>query len=232
MKILALDSSTRYMALGLLDGNRVCEYDMLAERKLSSLLGPSVRRVIEALSWKMKDIDYLACGVGPGSFTAVRIGMSFMKGLAWSLRKPVAGISTLDSIAGNAPASGYIVPVMDAKRDLVYAAVYEAGGHLPRRVSPYLLADKDGLFKAVKKNVPRSRKETVTFLGDGLDLLRNDIPLRTPGAVLLDRDYWYPRGHVIIELARERIRAKKLSDAFTIKPVYLYPKECQIRIVK
>ncbi|MDD2703280.1 MAG: tRNA (adenosine(37)-N6)-threonylcarbamoyltransferase complex dimerization subunit type 1 TsaB, partial [Candidatus Omnitrophica bacterium] len=96
MKILALDTSSRYMALGLSDGDRVYEYDLAVERRLSALLGPAVKRVADALSWKMDEIDYFACGIGPGSFTAVRIGMSLIKGLAWSLRKPVAGISTLD----------------------------------------------------------------------------------------------------------------------------------------
>jgi tRNA threonylcarbamoyladenosine biosynthesis protein TsaB len=216
------------MALGLLEGGRVYEYDLSVERRLSALLGPAVKRVTDTLSWKMEDIDYFACGIGPGSFTAVRIGMSLMKGLAWSLRKPMVGISTLDSIAKNAPAQGYIVPVMDAKRDLVYTAVYTVKGREMRRNSPYLLVNKDGLFKILKGKISRSRKETVTFLGDGLELLRNDIPLHAAGAVLLDKDYWYPKGHIIVELALERIRGKKLSDAFNLEPIYLYPKECQI----
>jgi tRNA threonylcarbamoyladenosine biosynthesis protein TsaB len=232
MKILALDTSTRYMALGLLDGSRVYEYDLAVERRLSALLGPSIKRVADTLSWKMEEIDYFACGIGPGSFTAVRIGMSLMKGLAWSLHKPVAGISTLDIIAKNAPAQGYIVPVMDAKRDLIYTAVYAAKGRAMKRISPYLLVNKEGLFKALKGKISGFRKETVTFLGDGLELLRNDIPLHASGAVLLDKDYWYPKGHIIVELAVERIRERKLSDAFTIEPIYLYPKECQIRVAK
>ncbi|HLD82587.1 MAG TPA: hypothetical protein VI976_01395, partial [Candidatus Omnitrophota bacterium] len=43
------------------------------------------------------------------------------------------------------------------------------------------------------------------------------------------KDYWYPQGHNIIELALERIKSGKISSAFNIKPIYLFPKECQIR---
>jgi tRNA threonylcarbamoyladenosine biosynthesis protein TsaB len=232
MKILAFDTATRCMALGFLDGDRVYEYDLVAERRLSALLGPSVQRVLDTLGWRMDEIDYFACGIGPGSFTAVRIGMAMMKGLAWSLHRPVAGISTLDIIARNAPAEGYVVPVMDARRGLVYTAVYAAKSRQMKRVSPYRLVDRKDLFKLLQDRIPRFRREKVVFLGDGLDLLRNDIPQHAAGAVLLDKDYWYPKGHTVIELAVERIREKKLDDAFSLEPIYLYPKECQIKTDK
>jgi hypothetical protein len=49
------------------------------------------------------------------------------------------------------------------------------------------------------------------------------------GVSLLGQDYWYPKAHNIIELALKRIKEKKINDPFDIEPIYLYPKECQIR---
>ncbi len=67
------------------------------------------------------------------------------------------------------------------------------------------------------------------ILGDAAGIYKDDISKHAKGVKILDKDYWYPKGHCIIELARERIKAKKFNNAFDLKPIYLYPKECQIR---
>ena len=222
MKILALDTTTKFLCLGLYDNGKVYEYNLKAGTLLSSLLGITLKRVLDALGWKVSDIDYFACGLGPGSFTGIRVGMSAIKGLAFSVNKPVVGVPTLDILAANAAKrKGYISPVVDAKRKLIYTATYKQDRGKLKRVSAYRLLGIDEFLKKSGKNT--------LLLGDALGIYRGEILNSAKGLRLLDSDYWYPQAHNIVNLARERIKQKKISDAFRIKPIYLYPKECQIR---
>ncbi|MDD5255771.1 MAG: tRNA (adenosine(37)-N6)-threonylcarbamoyltransferase complex dimerization subunit type 1 TsaB [Candidatus Omnitrophica bacterium] len=121
MKILALDTSSRFLCLGFYDSGKVFEYTLETSTRLSHVLTATISRCLQALGWDARDIDCFSCGRGPGSFTGVRIGMSVIKGLSWALKKPVVGIPTLDVIARNAGnAAGEVVTIVDARRSLVY----------------------------------------------------------------------------------------------------------------
>ena len=79
----------------------------------------------------------------------------------------------------------------------------------------------DALLKKVKGG-------SILF-GDAVNLYRDIILKNLKGAEILDKDYWYPKAHNLIELSLEKIKAKSFNNAFNVKPVYLYPKECQIK---
>ncbi len=222
MKILGIDTTTKFLCLGIYDGARVYEYNMELGTRHSSLLIPTIERVLDVLGWHISDIDYFACGLGPGSFTGMRVGLSTIKGLSWSLHKPIIGISTLDILARNASrVAKTIAPIIDAKRSLIYCSVYRIKNGGLKRMTPYLLLPKDGFLKKIPKDA--------TLLGDALSLYKEDILRKIKNVKILDKDYWYPQAHNIVELALERIKEKKFSHAFEVEPIYLYPKECQIK---
>lgn len=222
MKILGLDTSTKFLCLGLYDGAKIYEYNLELGRKNSSLLVVTIKRVLEALNWHIDDIDYFACGLGPGSFTGIRVGLATLKGLSWSQNKRVIGISTLDILAKNARIDdGLIIPVVDAKRNLIYCCNYKAQNGNIKRISPYMLLSEDELLKKIKNNA--------VILGDAVNLYKENILKSKKMITVLDRDYWYPKAHNIIMLALERIKQKKFASPFDIEPIYLYPKECQIK---
>jgi tRNA threonylcarbamoyladenosine biosynthesis protein TsaB len=222
MKILALDTTTQFLCLGLYENTKVYSYVLKTGPKLSALLTVTIDKALDALGWEAADIDYFACGLGPGSFTGVRIGMSAIKGFAWALHKPVVGIPTLDLLARNAAlAKGYVAPLVDAKRGLIYTCFYRVESSGLKRMSKYLLLTPQEFFRRLKKNT--------TVLGDAVLLYKQNLLRSGKGLTILDSDDWYPKPYRLIELALERIKAAKLTDAFKIKPIYLYPKECQIR---
>jgi len=223
MRILAIDTGTKFLSLGIYDDGKVYEYNLELGVRLSSLLAVIIKRVFEALELEASDFDYFACGLGPGSFTGMRIGLSTAKGLSWATRKPLIGISTLDILALNAGTSTnkLIIPVIDAKRNLVYACFYKNSSGLAKKISPYLLLTKEELFKKIKS-------QSVIF-GDALNLYREAFLKSVPGAILLDKDAWYPKAHNIIKLALNRIKTKKFTEVGKINPIYVYPKECQIK---
>ena len=222
MKILGIDTATKSLSLGIYDDGRVYECELESGRKLSSLLAPVTARCLEAAGLEVADIDYFACGLGPGSFTGMRIGIAFIKGMAWAAKKPVAGISTLDILAKNVSgASEEIVTAVDAKRDLIYCSIYKNKNGVLKRMAPHMLLSPDQLLKKVKPNS--------IILGDAAGLYKELFLRRVKGAVVLDRDHWYPKANNLIELALARIKGKELTDCFRLKPIYLYPDECQVR---
>jgi len=222
MKILAIDTATKYLSLGIYDNGVFYEHNLETGARLSSLLAVTIKRALDALGLKVNDLDYFACGLGPGSFTGMRIGLSTMKGLSWVTRKPIIGISTLDILAMNAPyANKMIIPVMDARRGLIYSCFYRQANGFPKKLSPYMLISKEELIKKVKS--------PCVIFGDALSLYGDDILKGLPGATLLDKDEWRPKARNIIKLALIRVKEKKFDDLMKVNPIYIYPKECQIK---
>lgn len=139
-KLLAMDTATTSMSVALLEDGKVRkEISSLAERNHSIYLVTTVQDALAELGWSPKELDGLAVGRGPGSYTGVRIGVTVAKTMAWALRLPVAGVSSLEAMAGGgsvrwdgearyADGSGggpvWIVPMMNARRGQVFTALF------------------------------------------------------------------------------------------------------------
>ena len=223
MKILGIDTTTKFLCLGLYVDGKVYEYNLETGRNLSALLVATIKRVLDAARLKIADIDYFACGLGPGSFTGMRIGLATIKGLSIVKNKPVVGISTLDILAEDVLTNNtLIVPAIDARRDLIYCSFYKRERGLLKRKSEYLLLSFD---EFVKKHLGKNS----VILGDAAALYSEKMLARIKGAVILDKDYWFPKAGNIIKLALTKIKARQFSSALKVKPIYLYPQECQIK---
>ena len=132
MLILAFDTATSVATAAL-----VRDGEVLGEAVTTPLaVLEAADRLLAEAGGESKDLEALVVGIGPGSFTGVRIGLAVARGLALALEIPVAGVSTLDALAEGAPGA---VPVIDAKRHEVFvrvgedivampAAAFEAGG--------------------------------------------------------------------------------------------------------
>lgn len=231
MKILGIDTTSKFLSLGASDGINIYEHNLELGVKQSALLVPIIKRVLEALQWRIGEIDYFACGLGPGSFTGMRVGIATIKGFGWSLKKPIVGISSLDILAMNAISlvAPMVAPILDAKRGLVYCSIYQKKDNALKRISPYMLLTIDEFIKKFENS--RLNQKHMEILGDAVALYRERIIKKLKTVKILDRDYWYPCARNIIQLALENIRQKRISNASDIEPIYLYPKECQIRKV-
>ncbi|MDD4899694.1 MAG: tRNA (adenosine(37)-N6)-threonylcarbamoyltransferase complex dimerization subunit type 1 TsaB [Candidatus Omnitrophica bacterium] len=223
MKILAIDTTTNTLCLGVYDDGKVYAYSLESGRKLSGLLMATIKNVLDALELKPSEIDYLACGVGPGSFTGLRVGLSTIKGLAFSLNKPIVAVPTLDILAENAEGfnSDYIIPAIDAKRNLIFCSIYKRGNKGIKRVSPYMLLSENEFVSKIKNKA--------LVLGDALNLYQQSLSKRAKNAVLLDKDYWKLNPANLLALSLQRIKKREVTDTFKVKPIYLYPQECQVK---
>ena len=176
MLTLAFDTATAVATSALADGNEI-----LGERvSRAQTLLEDVDALLRQAGAHPSEIDRLAVGVGPGSFTGVRIGLAVARGLALSLDVPGSGVSTLAALAAGAPGA---VPVVDAKRREVFTLV--AGE--PRVLAPHAL---------------RLEKEAVC-VGDGA--LRYRSLLEERGAVVPpdDDERHLPRARFHAALAGE-----------------------------
>jgi tRNA threonylcarbamoyladenosine biosynthesis protein TsaB len=230
MKILGLDTSGRFLCLGLFDGKNTYEYSMDVGVALSRVLTPTIGRALDALGLEPEDIDYYASGLGPGSFTALRIGHAAVKAMAWSSRRPVVGVPTMDILADNPKIpDGLIVQAVDAKRSLLYCSWYSKKAGIVKKLSDEQLLSFDGFMSAMKKKCSGIRGKDIIICGDGLAVFADRIRPAYPHAIFLEKEMWYPQPRSLIALARRLIDERKTMDAFKLEPIYLYPQDCQVR---
>jgi len=163
MKVLAIDTSTNFLCLGLADKAHVFEYRIELARRHLGLLVPTIKRTLDALGWEVDELDYFAVGLGPGSFTGLRVGLAAVKALSWTYKKPIVGLSTLDIIAGNARNCNRPVAVaLDARRNLIYCSMYKKRRGVLKRISRDYLLQKEEFIKWIPKGS--------IILGDALTL--------------------------------------------------------------
>ena len=221
MLILAIDTSTDYLSLAILrDEKIVGRFHRRSHMRHSILLVPMIDKLLKRLRLNVSNIDCFAISVGPGSFTGLRIGVTTVKGLAYSLNKPIVTVPTLDVIAQNVKNfKGIICTVLDARKNKVYACFYKSSGDSIKRISKYLLIPaKDLMEKA-------AQYDKIIFLGDALQLLPNHIT--HPGCGMV-RD-WHPRADVVARLGAGYFKAKKFTSAEDLEPMYIYSRECDIK---
>ncbi|WP_041279348.1 tRNA (adenosine(37)-N6)-threonylcarbamoyltransferase complex dimerization subunit type 1 TsaB [Desulfobacula toluolica] len=127
MKLLCLSTAEQGCSLAIVDGSiLVCEEFWDARLTHSRRLVKMIEHMLESRAFmSLKDMDGFVAARGPGSFTGLRIGISVVKGLAYAMGKPAAGVSSLDGIAFRFDHCSIPVCVMmDARRNEVYCAVY------------------------------------------------------------------------------------------------------------
>lgn len=224
MKILAVDTSTSLGSIVLVDGPVVrAELALNVTATHNRRLLPGIHRLLSDVGWTLEALDGLAIGLGPGSFTGLRIGMSVMKGLAFATGKPLAGVPTLDALAANvALAPWTICPVMDARKGEVYTALYRGGeGHDLERLTPYQVMKPQRLAEFITGKT--------VLLGDGL-LRYGDIVAAGLGHRLVRAPAYLNaiRGASIGWLAVERLRHGLAEDISTCTPLYIRPSEAEL----
>lgn len=124
MRILALETSTEYCSVALWQDGATVDHCELVGQKHSEVLMEMLDALLRDAGVKLAQLDGIAFGMGPGSFTGVRIACGVTQGLALGANLPVAGICTLEALAG---ASGHdkVIAALDARMNELYHAVYE-----------------------------------------------------------------------------------------------------------
>ena len=126
MKILFLDTSSFFVTISIIYNNEVVyNYQEEIRDDMSSKILPIIREGFNTLDFELKDIDKIMVVNGPGSFTGVRIGVTIAKVMAYSLKKDIITISSLEYLATTECNTEYIIPMIDARRGYYFAGVYD-----------------------------------------------------------------------------------------------------------
>lgn len=128
MFVLAIDTSNKILSVAIAQDKKVLvELNEETKNNHSARLMPVVEKAFFKAGITPQQLDLIAVAQGPGSYTGVRIGVTVAKTLAWTLNKPLVGVSSLEVLARNLSLDGVIAPLFDARRQTVFGGAYHKG---------------------------------------------------------------------------------------------------------
>lgn len=169
MRALALDTALEACSAAILqDGRVLAERSIAMARGHQERLAPLVAELLAEAGLTAAALDRIGVTVGPGSFTGLRVGLAFAKGMGAALDRPVVGVGTLEALAASAgQADGTVVAAIDARREQLYVQAFRDGAALTPPAA-LTLADAEALVRA--------HGEPAVLVGSGARLLQAAFP--------------------------------------------------------
>lgn len=229
--ILAVDTATSCTSVALTAGD-VHSGELLASLTLNSKVTHS-RRLLSALDWllvesdvALTDVDGLAVGLGPGSFTGLRIAMATVKGLAVAADKPLLGVSTLDALALRCTGEKRVCVLLDARKKEVYTAWYAP--------DEYGVQRRQGNIRALApERLAEEISEPVLMVGDGLFAYGSFLQERLgPFLTMAPLSLHYPSGGSIGFLCCEKLLKEETLDMDSAVPLYIRASDAELSLIR
>lgn len=227
MRVLGLDSATNVAGIAIVDQERlVAEFFLNTGKTHSQRLMPMLARLLAEADLTLADLDGLAVAIGPGSFTGLRIGLATVKGLAQVTGLPLVGVPTLDGLAWNAAGvRGIICPVLNARKQEVYTALYQWKDEELNRLTGYLAISPEQLTGMLAQ-----QEGPVTLLGDGVPVYGDTFTRHLGERVrYAPKTHVLPRAAQVAELGVRLLGKGHADDLHALKPIYIRPSEAEAR---
>lgn len=227
MKVLAIDTSNLVMGISVLDEGKVLgEYITNLKKNHSIRVMPAIEEVLNETGIKPAELDRIVVAKGPGSYTGVRIGVTIAKTLAWTLKKDLVGISSLEVLAQSGKYfDGFTVPLFDARRTQLFTGLYgqNDAGNFQNLWEDRIILLKEWLEKL------QTLDKKILFVGNDLPLHQDTIKeVLGDQAVLGQVSDHNPRPS---ELGRLGIM-RDPDDIHTFIPSYLQLAEAEVNWLK
>jgi tRNA threonylcarbamoyladenosine biosynthesis protein TsaB len=216
MKVLAIDTSTDWPAVGLSTGpGRTWAAAPAATRRHGRDLVPAIRDLLVEAGIRAGEFDLIGVGLGPGSYTGLRIGLTAAKVLAYASGAALIGLDSLEAVAQEAPPDALrVVAVADAQRGDVYTAEF-------RRDAPrgLLVPTEPSRVEPLERWSARLGAPAAV-VGPGLasDRIRAAMP---PGNAVAQAASAAPRAATLLELTARYFAAGRRDDLWALEPNYL-----------
>ncbi|WP_375201877.1 tRNA (adenosine(37)-N6)-threonylcarbamoyltransferase complex dimerization subunit type 1 TsaB [Hyphococcus sp.] len=166
MLVLGLDTALQRCSVAIIRGDEVVGDESVGmERGHAERLAPMAASALKKAGVSIRDLDRVGVVVGPGGFTGVRVALSFARGLGVGTGIPILGITSLAALAAPFWGDGLVAPVIDARRDQVYAALYGKGGEI---ILPPFVSEPKEALKKLEEKVSGAK---VRVIGSGAGLL-------------------------------------------------------------
>lgn len=225
MVLLALDTATRVAGVALRNQER-----LLLEKFVnlglthSQTLMPAIDQLLREAGLTSRQLTALAVTNGPGSFTGLRIGLATVRTLAQVLDLPVVPVATLDVLAAGCwGVQGLVCPLLDARKNQTYTALYRLSGREPERLSPYQALTLAELVQQLQET-----EGPLYLVGDGVPMFGLELQIRLGDrVVLMPEPGRWPRAAWLAELAWQRLEAGEGLTWSRVEPLYLRQSEAE-----
>lgn len=212
---LAIDTANIPLSIAIVKDGKIITEENTSTRINHSLRAmPAIEEAFKRAQLTPAEIDKVVVSEGPGSYTGVRIGVTIAKTLAWTLKKPLVGVSSLRSLATNGMFfQGLICPVMDARRKHVYAGIYQSeNGKLIQQVE-----DKHVAFKELVSHLS-TLQEPILFIGQDVELYQEELKEALgEKAVIAPLQYNLPRASSLVYVAQQ---LEEMEEVHQFVPEY------------
>jgi tRNA threonylcarbamoyladenosine biosynthesis protein TsaB len=233
MRIIGIDTATTAASVALVhDGTIVAEKSNPDDgaggngdrRPSKSNHAETILLLLESLlqsaGLSLQDIDGIALSIGPGSFTGLRIGLSTVKGLAYGSSLPVVGVSTLLAQAARVTDyDGLICPVLDARKNEVYVALFKKTGDTVHRLCEDTVASAAAILEITR---PLAKGTPCLMIGDGAAVYKQWLLQQLgAGALFQTGEFSLSVAATVARLSEQRFRSNDVDDLGSLTPVYL-----------
>jgi tRNA threonylcarbamoyladenosine biosynthesis protein TsaB len=167
MKILSIDTCTEIISIALIVGKVVTEKNFPSGKDYSGNILPEIKMLLSESNLKIKDIDAIAFGAGPGSFTGIRVACGIAYGIAYANNLPIIGVNTLEALAFLSNHENCI-SCIDARMGQVYLGIYQ------NRNNTITSLIEPGLFDPTELPKPPKIKKAIV-IGSGLSIYKKEL---------------------------------------------------------
>lgn len=227
MKLLGVETATSWQSVAILDGDRVvARHDQDASVAHGTLLLPTIDQLLTRAGLQLTDLDGLACSIGPGSFTGIRVGVATCLGLRAATNLPLALVPTMEAMAWNVKTAALpLCPVLKSRRGEVYWAIFRwasYGGRLDR-----VLVEHVGAPKALAQSLT----ENTLVFGEGWSSMELEIRAALSPSVAIcmgPEEAAKPSAVNVALLGMQRLQQGEIAGA-RVAPLYIQRAEAELR---
>lgn len=214
MNILAFDTSSEACTVALLNNETIYGKTILNKNTHSANLMPMIDDVLKEVKLDINELNYIACVVGPGSFTGIRIGVSTAKGLAHALNCKCVPLNSLEAIAMSCyNIKTPICSALDARSQQVYAGVYKV---IDKNIETIIASNALHIDELINKINILNLDVTFAGIGSGVNKSNIESNIKNKFKIL---DIKYPTSDGLINLAKSKLQNS--VDYKLLMPLYL-----------
>ena len=211
MLILGVDSTSDAATAALVrDGVLLCEYTQNQKKTHSVKMLPMIEEMLSDLEIELSSIDVFACGIGPGSFTGVRIGAATMRAFCDTLKKDAVSVTSLEALANNVNSfDGIVISLVFARDGECYTGAYENGEEI---LSPCVMTLEDIILYAKDKRC--------IFVGDGAVINKDELKKVKNAAFAIGRHNVISAA-AIAEIGYKKAKSGDVGNSNVLASLYL-----------
>jgi tRNA threonylcarbamoyladenosine biosynthesis protein TsaB len=226
MKVLAIETATAWQSVAIVGDDRVlAKHEQDAGGAHGTLLLPAIERLLNQTGLRLADLNGLACSIGPGSFTGIRVGLASCLGLRTAVNLPLALVPTLEAMAWNINGTTLpVCPVLASRRGELYWAIFRRtkGTQMDR-----ILSERVGAARALAQSLT----EPTLVLGEGWSSMESEIRAALPDCAAVSvgpEEAAKPTAESVALLGIQRLQRGEIAGN-QVAPLYVQRAEAELK---